>query len=60
MTPSSAETVKGTEPTFDVRWARWQEHGAAQDRAWNRRAAVAAVLGFCALTAWLAVSVYSS
>jgi hypothetical protein len=41
--------------SFDVRWARWQEHGAAQDRTLNRRAAVFASLAFSAVALWLVI-----
>jgi hypothetical protein len=58
MTTSSSGTVTPTEPSFDVRWARWQEAGAAQDRALNRRAALFGALAFCAVAAWLAIAVY--
>ena len=46
--------------SFDARWARWQAAGAAQDRAWNRRATVLGVLGLGALSAWLAIASYLS
>jgi hypothetical protein len=58
MTALVARTVDGNESSFDVRWARWQEAGAAQDRVLNRRAAGVAVLAFCALVNWLVMSVY--
>jgi hypothetical protein len=58
MTTSLAPTVDGSESSFDVRWARWQEGGAVQARALEQRAAVAAVLTFCALATWLVISVY--
>lgn len=41
--------------SFDVRWARWQERGAAQDRALNRWAAVWALLACAALATWLVI-----
>ena len=43
--------------SFDVRWARWQERGAAQDRTLNRRAAVFALLAFSTLATWLVIIV---
>ena len=43
--------------SFDVRWARWQERGAAQDRTLNRRAAVFALLAFSALATWLVIAI---
>jgi hypothetical protein len=39
--------------SFDLRWARWQERGAAGDRTLNRRAVVCALLACAALTTWL-------
>jgi hypothetical protein len=41
--------------SFDVRWARWQKHGALQDRTLNRRAAVFASLAFSAVATWLVI-----
>ena len=58
MTASLALPVDGTESSFDLRWARWKETGAAHDRALDRRAAVAALLAFCALATWLVIAVY--
>jgi hypothetical protein len=52
-----AGTVDGTDASFDVRWARWHDAGAAQDRALNRRAAIAVALMAAAVAAWLAISV---
>jgi hypothetical protein len=49
-----------TESSFDARWTRWQQAGAAQARLWDRRAAFIAALAFCAAAAWLAVAVYRS
>ena len=43
--------------SLDVRWARWQERGAAQDRTLNRRAAVFALLAFSAIAAWLMTAI---
>lgn len=58
MTTSSSETVDGSEASFDVRWAHWQEAGAAQARALDRRAAIAAIVVFCTLAAGLVIAVY--
>jgi len=60
MTTSSAAAIEGTESSFDVRWARWQEAGAIRDRALDRRAALIAVLAFCVLAAWLVAAVYQA
>jgi hypothetical protein len=57
MSTSLVGTADGTESTFDMRWARWREAGAAQDRVLNRRAAIAATLAACAVAAWLIMSV---
>ena len=54
MTASIALPVD-VDASFDVRWARWQERGAAQDRALNRRAAVLALLAFSAVATWLVI-----
>ena len=58
MNTSLAATVDGTDSSFDVRWARWQTAGAAQDLALNRNAALVAALAGCAVVAWLASAVY--
>lgn len=60
MTTSAARTVDGTDSSFDARWARWQEAGAAQARTLDRNAAVIAVLAFCALATCLVIAVYST
>lgn len=41
--------------SFDIRWAHWQERGAAQDRTLNRRAAFFALLTFSALATLLVI-----
>ena len=58
MTTSLVQAVDGAESSFDVRWARWKETGAAQDRALDRRAAVTAVLALCVIATWLVIAVY--
>ena len=40
-----------SEATFDERWAAWQAKGAARDRAFRRKLAVAAPIVIIALAA---------
>ena len=58
MTASAARTRYDSDASFDARWARWQEAGAAQARALDQRIAAIAVLTFCALATSLAIAVY--
>ena len=40
--PSTLAAALESETTFDQRWAAWQAKGAARDRAFRRKLAVAA------------------
>ena len=40
--PSPLAAAQESEATFDERWAAWQAKGAARDRAFRRKLAVAA------------------
>jgi hypothetical protein len=57
MSTPLAGTVDGTDSSFDVRWARWREAGAAQDRSLNRRAALTGAFVACAVAVWLVISI---
>ena len=41
--PSTRAPSHESEATFDERWAAWQAKGAARDRAFRRKLALAAV-----------------
>jgi len=57
MTAPSPHSVD-YDDVFEVRWARWREAAAEQDRVGKRRAIVAAVLVGTGIAAWLAVALY--
>ena len=40
--PSTLTPAQASEATFDERWAAWQAKGAARDRAFRRKLALAA------------------
>jgi hypothetical protein len=60
MTAPLVHPAEHPEDSFDGRWARWQEAGAAQDRLWTRRVLAVAVLTLCGVATWLAVAIFQA